>query len=710
MSSPRREAAGVFGAVLASLLLTVAVARLPAAPRAASVAAPSPLAFSDSAARCETCHPRQSAEWRRSVMAHASRSPLFQALELLIEEQVGRSSDCPEGAGVLRRRVAGTDCLERTSGLPITGSGGEGWCVNCHAPGVNLGGRVPSWDARARTGENRALGELLRGPAADGVGCTFCHQVHGPAREAAGLNGGYQGNPTWTSFLTGNAFSARPTAQDQRFSIGNSGYGLARDVLLPGADAPGPLVAGGAHRALAPEQRAYLRSSEFCGSCHDVRLFGSDVLGSARGEHFKRLRNAYSEWLDYARARAARGLDAPTCQHCHASNFPGICADGDPGRDGSSAGDTTAFERACPRGTHFEAQEPGSVPFGVASAALGNERPLHSHYFSGVELPLTPELEPGLATEGALDAAGQPLGVRARRDLLLASSVRLSLGRVQRSGRHWEIPVTVENVGAGHRVPAGFSQERELWVELTVRDERGQPLYSVGRVERPDEDLADKRFLRVATDPDAVDAAGRPVGLFGADVVDGPDVPRWQPPPELGGELFRGSGLVNFQNGFLRCVSCLGGVDADGRCLSLPGRGDAPRAARFTDGDYDPDTGACRSNLSGRAALFETYFPVGALDASRGALKAPDAIIDTRSLAPATPVTYVYELGLASARVEVTARLLFRAFPPYLIRAFAAYEANMAARGARPGGPLVTERALERLEIVELARAEAHGG
>lgn len=707
MTVARREAAGVFGAVLASLALTFAVTQLPASPRARP-AALAPVAFSDSAARCESCHPRQSAEWRRSVMSHASRSPLFQALELLIEEQVGRSSDCPAGAGVLRRRERATDCRERTSGLPVTGSGGEGWCVNCHAPGVNLGGRVPSWNARLAGEDNRPLGELLRGPAADGVGCTFCHQVHGPARATA-TSGGYEGNPDWTSFLTGDRFSARPTPHDRRFSIGNSGYGLASDVLLAGAGASAPLVAGGAHRALAAEQRAYLRSSEFCGTCHDVRLFGTDVLGSARGEHFKRLRNAYSEWLEYARAREARGLGAPTCQNCHASSFPGVCVTGGAVNASNTAG-SGAFERACPSGTHFEAREPGSVPFGLAAAASGAERPLHSHYFTGVELPLTPELEPGLATERGVDAAGQPLGARARRDLLLAASVRLSLGRVVRAGGRWQIPVTLENRGAGHRVPAGFSQERELWVELVVRDERGRELYSVGRVERPDAELADKRFLRVTTEPDRVDADGRPVGLFGADVVDGPDAPRWEPPPELGGQLFRGSGLVNFQNGFLRCVSCLERIDGDGRCVPFPRSGERPRAARFTDGDYDPDTGACRSNLSGRAALFETYFPVGALDASRGVLKAPDAIIDTRSLAPATPVTYVYDLALPSARVEVSARLLFRAFPPYLIRAFAAYEANMAARGARPGGPLVTEAALERLEVVELARAEAHGG
>jgi hypothetical protein len=269
--------------------------------------------------------------------------------------------------------------------------------------------------------------------------------------------------------------------------------------------------------------------------------------------------------------------------------------------------------------------------------------------------------------------------------------------------------VTIENVGGGHRVPAGFSQERELWVHLRVTDERGRLLYEVGRVERDDEDLHDKIFLRVTSDDERRDGAGRPLGLFGADVADGPDVPRWQPPPELGGRRFRGLGLVNFQNGFLRCVSCIGRIGSDGRCQALPGQ-DRARADRFADGVYDPDTGNCTSNLSGRAALFETYFPVGALDATRGIVKAPDAIIDTRSLAPQAPVTYVYELPASSGSVRVEARLLFRAFPPFLVRAFADYEREQVRRGKRPRGPLVTERALERLDVVELARVERRGG
>src|SRR4029079_9837355 len=85
-------------------------------------------------------------------------------------------------------------------------------------------------------------------------------------------------------------------------------------------------------------------------------------------------------------------------------------------------------------------------------------------------------------------------------------------------------------------------------------------------------------------------------------------------------------------------------IGPDGRCEALPGQEDH-RAARFVDGDYDLDTRECRSNLSGINALFETYFPLGALDSGRGIVKGPDAIIDTRSVPPGVPIRYTYELG-----------------------------------------------------------------
>ncbi|MBL8743359.1 MAG: hypothetical protein JNK04_19750, partial [Myxococcales bacterium] len=55
---------------------------------------------------------------------------------------------------------------------------------------------------------------------------------------------------------------------------------------------------------------------------------------------------------------------------------------------------------------------------------------------------------------------------------------------------------------------------------------------------------------------------------------------------------------------------------------------------------------------------------------------------------------------------SIEARLLFRAFPPYLIRAFADYERQMAALGRRPSGPSVDEGMLKRIEVVELAKVK----
>jgi hypothetical protein len=698
MSSAGRDVLRALAWVLASATATLALVQARGPDPEPFRSERRPLSFTSSSEACETCHARQASEWRRSVMAHSLTSPLFQSLELLIQEQVGRSAECPEGAGVLRRLDRSTACRDRNAGPHfLTGNGGEGWCVNCHAPGVNLDGTVPAWDARVPGPDNRALAELLPARAREGIGCTVCHQVHGPARPGAPAE--YQGNSSWISAATGAVFDFRATASERAFGIGNSGYRLAREVLLADFVEQGALVPGGAHRRLDPDVRAYLSSSEFCGACHDVRLFGSDVIGSRRGEHFKRLRNAYSEWRDYRDRLARRGETAASCQDCHMSSFPRACEpSGARGTDGT-----------CPPGTTAVKRPPGSFVLGPVAVASHAPRPVRSHYFSGVDVPLGAEFAGALIDEPGVDAAGLPLSARARRDLLLVGSVSLELGTVARRGDRLSIPLTLENRSAGHRIPAGFSQERELWVHLRVTDERGRVVYEVGRVERADEDLADKRFLRVSTDDTRLDALGRPIGLFGADVDDGPDVPRWDPPPDLGGTRFRGRGLINFQNGFLRCVSCLGRIDARGHCQPLSGQ-ERPRSARYEDGVYDPDTGACRSNLSGQNALFETYFPIGALDASRGVVKAPDAIMDTRSLAPETPVTYVFELDAPRGEVNVEARLLFRAFPPYLLRAFADYERSRAAQGRRPGGALIDERALARLEVVEIARVRARGG
>lgn len=701
---------GVAGVAIASK--TTSAGRASASPSTTPRIHPQAPIEKTNAETCGQCHARQVAEWQRSVMAHSVKSPLFGALESVVEEQVGRDQlRCPNGAGALRRQ-SGDVCRDEKTGLTVTGSGGEHWCVNCHAAGDNLASTVPAWGAQSNASARKPLRDVLTPSAMEGISCALCHQTIGPVHGAGGGSarggrGEYEGNPTWTSFATGAVFRSRPEDGLGITGIGNSGYLLDSNSFLSrslGAGGPGdPIV----HKRTAPETKSYLQSSEFCGACHDVRLFGTDSLGvRERGEHFKRLRNAYSEWRTWADTEKAAGRKAASCQDCHMSLYPGVCV-----ADAGAGGVAGSGKEGCPPGFHFEARAPGEKARGMIASASADPRPIASHFFTSVDLPLAAEFPDAWATDPTLDASGVPLGLAKRREQLLRHTFQFAIGRAARVGGQLEIPIEIKNSGAGHRVPAGFSQEREIWVEMTVRDGRGSVVYEVGKIANDDADLRDKVFTRITTRDDAFDFKGKPQGVFGADLVDGPDVPKWNPNPLFGGTTFRGRGLVNFQNGFLRCVKCIGVIDSQGQCQPGPGQG-RTRSDRFDDGLYDLDTGECRSNLSGSNAFFETFFPVGALDADRGVAKAPDAIIDTRSAPPGVSLRYTYEIGIPpgaghTGPFSVQAKLRFRPFPPFLLRAFADYEARKASQGLRPSGPQVTPAMFRRNAPFDLADVNA---
>src|SRR5262249_23544567 len=190
-----------------------------------------PMHAARSLADCASCHPRQAQEWSRSVMAHAITSPLFQSLEALIEEQVGRDRRCPDGAGVLR--TAGADpCRSPRTGIALTGSGGALWCVNCHSPGENIAAAMPPWDAHGfDSSSRRPLRDLLPASTMEGIGCAACHQMTGPVHPGDA----YEGNPSWISADTGARFTQRPEDARGVFGIANSGYSIDLRSFLAGA-------------------------------------------------------------------------------------------------------------------------------------------------------------------------------------------------------------------------------------------------------------------------------------------------------------------------------------------------------------------------------------------------------------------------------------------------------------------------------------------
>lgn len=702
--------AGLVPVAIGVALSVFLLSRIGEAPAATDGDTPSvgdkaPLASQETTAEnCASCHPRQTAQWYGSVMGHSAKSPLFQALEILIEEQVGRSDDCPHGAGVLRAADPSTACRAET-GLKITGAGGELWCVNCHIPIENLLKQLPPWDAKSDESKSRLpLKDILPDADLEGIGCAFCHQVTGPVKPGNFKKGIYEGNPTWTSFVDGEVFEMRPEDRQGQPGIANSGYLLDPNELIVSSadDIEGTRI----HAAPSDESKKYLRSSQFCGACHDVRLFGTDAIGIKKGEHFKRLRNAYTEWANWAELEVKAGRKPADCVDCHMSTYPGVCELGDPEPFDGKGTRNIALERACPPGTRFVARTPGSFPQGPTAVGSA-DKAITTHYFTGVDVPLAKELDTVTVDDPTLDANGMPLGAVQRRDLLLGKTFRFEVPAPKKQGRKLIIPVVIENVGGGHKIPAGFSQEREFWVHLTVTDATGEVIYEVGRVDSNDEDLRDKIFTRINVAESRKNDAGQPEGLFGADVEDGPDRSQWDPPPEEGGAKFRGKGIINLQNGFLRCVTCIGTIDPEGRCQPRPFQ-TKRRGDRFEDGKFDIDTGECTSNLDEEHRFFEVYFPVGSLDSRRGVVKGPDAIIDTRSAIHGVPLIYTYELDAkGKGPYKIVAKLNFRSFPPFLIKGFAAYEARQAAAGFRPSGPLVTLEMLERLEVVELLRVES---
>jgi hypothetical protein len=175
-------------------------------------------------------------------------------------------------------------------------------------------------------------------------------------------------------------------------------------------------------------------------------------------------------------------------------------------------------------------------------------RRVATHYFTGVDIALVPF--PGQDDEG-LDVHGFPKGQRQRRDLLLrsAATMDVSVPESVEAGGVLPVTVAVKNVGAGHNIPSGFSQERQLWIELTVTDADGAIVYESGHLRDsahpetgelvPDGSLHDEdlRNLVVELDPATGDATT---------LEHGPDFNRRHEDPPVN------LGLVNFGNEFLR--------------------------------------------------------------------------------------------------------------------------------------------------------------
>ncbi len=236
----------------------------------------------------------------------------------------------------------------------------------------------------------------------------------------------------------------------------------------------------GAH---ASQGRPFLKRSEFCGSCHDVTA-PSGV----------RLEEAFSEWRNSPAAE--QGV---TCQACHMGPVAGK-----PIPD-----DHRPLGRA--------AVVPGVDPERIRL------RHLSDHTFAGPDYSLLPDTEfphkrdwmyevdyrnfaaltpyqQKSLTDLRIENRNQLAIATAKRYELLRNGARLLVDapREVNCGQNLPIAVRVQSTFAGHNYPTGFSAERQLWVQVIVRDAHGRRVFASGDFDR-NGDLRDDHSYDVQT-------------------------------------------------------------------------------------------------------------------------------------------------------------------------------------------------------------------
>ena len=196
-----------------------------------------------------------------------------------------------------------------------------------------------------------------------------------------------------------------------------------------------------------------------------------------------------------------------------------------------------------------------------------------SHYFTSVDLPLTPGFPDAFASDATLDASGVPVGLEAapRRDAPPHVRALDGTSRARRrssSNPHRDRERRRRSSRARRLQPGA----RDLGRARGARRARRRRL-RVGHVDEPDEDLA-RQGLRARDDPDDVrDGKGARSASSAPTSSTVPTSRSGARRPRSAARRSAGKGLINFQNGFLRCVRCIGTIDERGRCQAGAGRG-----------------------------------------------------------------------------------------------------------------------------------------
>jgi len=325
--------------------------------------------------------------------------------------------------------------------------GGE-TCIRCHAPGAWLGGR----SATGTTAE--FIPEDF-----DGINCNFCHRAVNPELGAESAVG-YPGDPPAPDVPILSALASQ--------GLIPTGAGNARFIVDPDDSRRGPFsdVPQNLHGLSSSGEPVrlitspYHRSSEFCGTCHDVSnpLYSKNKKGQYilnplntphptqnPGDMFPEQRT-YSEWLNSSYVNGVQyadhrygGNDADgvvsSCQDCH---MPKVIAGG------------------C---RFYEFGEPWF------------ERPdMPQHSFAGANTWVVQAIRNQLGPDKA-DAVGLTQAeidnASSRTITMLQNASDMTLAQ---QGAQVKVRVTNES---GHKLPSGYPEGRRMWLNVKFMNAQG---------------------------------------------------------------------------------------------------------------------------------------------------------------------------------------------------------------------------------------------
>ena len=216
--------------------------------------------------------------------------------------------------------------------------------------------------------------------------------------------------------------------------IGDAGY-----EVEPGGGLENPSTMLGplkdAYSDFHPTKYSELHTkSEFCGLCHNVSHAANNMP----------IERTYDEWKN---SPYNTGDPATTvhCQDCHMRQRPGIPSTGKTKRP----------------------DNPGNA------ADNGPDRPhIWTHYFVGGNAVITKLLGSDINSKMAIER------------LQNAADLEIIKAKSYKKNELSEIKVKVINSGAGHYLPTGITEVRQMWLDVKITDVRGKTIFRSGALDK----------------------------------------------------------------------------------------------------------------------------------------------------------------------------------------------------------------------------------